>query len=115
METNGTWPVLHIIDLAHNNFNGEIPGTSLTTWHAMMTEVDDYPFDDLGFVYDLGSRTRIGIFAEDAITATSKGLEMDLVQIINVFTLIDFSGNKFNGSIPKELGEFKSLCPQLVW
>ncbi|PRQ60810.1 putative non-specific serine/threonine protein kinase [Rosa chinensis] len=37
-KTNGTWPVLQIIDLAHNNFSGEVPaGTTLTTWQAMRT------------------------------------------------------------------------------
>ncbi|KAB2621917.1 receptor-like protein 12 [Pyrus ussuriensis x Pyrus communis] len=35
VQTNATWPVLQIVDLAYNNFNGEVPGFSLTTWQAM--------------------------------------------------------------------------------
>ncbi|BFG36456.1 hypothetical protein CerSpe_227300 [Prunus speciosa] len=34
---------------------------------------------------------------------------MDLVKILSIFTLIDFSSNNFSGPIPKEMGEFKSL------
>ncbi|CAN6724158.1 unnamed protein product [Malus baccata var. baccata] len=35
VKTNATWPVLQILDLAYNNFNGEVPGFSLTTWQVM--------------------------------------------------------------------------------
>ncbi|XP_062005833.1 receptor-like protein 7 [Rosa rugosa] len=31
-KTNSTWPVLQIIDLAHNHLNGEILATSFATW-----------------------------------------------------------------------------------
>ncbi|RXI01450.1 hypothetical protein DVH24_014799 [Malus domestica] len=39
VKTNGTWPVLHIRDLAYNNFNGEVPSFSLTSWQAMKTKI----------------------------------------------------------------------------
>ncbi|XP_050368277.1 receptor-like protein 33 [Argentina anserina] len=107
-ETNGTWPKLQIIDLAHNSFNGEIKGSSLTTWQAMMVNEDDYPID-LGFSYAAGSRSGLFIDYGDAITTTSKGQEMDLVKILTIFTSIDFSANKFNGTIPKEIGQLRSL------
>ncbi|CAL8997618.1 unnamed protein product [Prunus brigantina] len=100
-EANGTWPMLQIIDLAYNNLSGEIPGTSITTWKEMMVNEDDYPVK-LGFSYR-------SVYYGDAVTITSKGSEMDLVKILTFFTLIDFSCNEFNGSIPEEMGEFKSL------
>ncbi|PRQ31841.1 putative leucine-rich repeat-containing, plant-type, leucine-rich repeat domain, L [Rosa chinensis] len=106
--TNGTWPMLQIIDLAHNNLSGEITGTSLTTWQAMMANGDDTPID-LGFSFQPGGGSGLDIYYGDSITTTSKGLEMDLVKILTVFTSIDFSSNKFSGSIPKEMGEFKAL------
>ncbi|KAM5559161.1 hypothetical protein ABKV19_020686 [Rosa sericea] len=129
-ETKDTWPKLQIIDLANNSFNGEIPGTSLTTWQAMVVNEDGYqihhsykwappgsavnpnpkwlprPYSKYG--YDVSSDESYLDYG-DAVTATSKGLEMDLVYILFIFTSIDFSANKFNGTIPKEMGQLRSL------
>ncbi|KAK9941711.1 hypothetical protein M0R45_007407 [Rubus argutus] len=108
-KSNGSWPMLQIIDLAQNNFSGDIPGASLTSWQAMMANKDDassklnhIQFQDNG----IG-----GIYYQfyDTITITNKGLETNLVKILIVFTSIDFSCNEFNGSIPEEIGELKSL------
>ncbi|RXI01472.1 hypothetical protein DVH24_014821 [Malus domestica] len=109
-ETNGTWPKLQIIDLAHNNFSGGIPARSLTTWQAMMANKDDSRSRAraLEFPNDPG-RAVVEFEYYAAITVIGKGLEMDLQKILTIFTLIDFSGNKFSGSIPKELGDLKSL------
>ncbi|KAM5552353.1 hypothetical protein ABKV19_026948 [Rosa sericea] len=107
-ETNGTWSKLQIIDLAHNSFNGEIPGTSLTTWQAMMVNEDNYQ-TPLSFWWGAGGGSGHYINYGDAVTTTIKGLEMDLVYILTIFTSIDFSGNKFNGTIPKEMGLLRSL------
>ncbi|PRQ60807.1 putative leucine-rich repeat domain, L domain-containing protein [Rosa chinensis] len=88
-KTNGTWPVLQIIDLAHNNFSGEVPGTTLTTWQAMSTSKDNAPWKIGKLQYE-----EDGVYyQEDTITVTNKGLEMELL----------------NGSIPEEIGELKSL------
>ncbi|XP_024160473.1 receptor-like protein 19 [Rosa chinensis] len=104
-KTNGSWPVLQIIDLAHNNFSGEVPGTALTTLQAMRTSKDAAPWKINNLQFDLD-----GIYyQEDTITVTNKGLDMELVFVLAIFTSIDFSYNKFNGSIPKEIGELKSL------
>ncbi|CAL8997619.1 unnamed protein product [Prunus brigantina] len=110
-EDNGSWPMLQIIDLANNNLSGEIAGTSLTTWKAMMVDKDGSPVD-FQFSYQLKEKSSVSVTGDsygDAVTITSKGSEMDLVKIRTFFTLIDFSCNEFNGSIPEEMGEFKSL------
>ncbi|XP_008244014.1 PREDICTED: probable LRR receptor-like serine/threonine-protein kinase At1g34110 [Prunus mume] len=109
--TYGTWPVLQIIHLAHNNFTGEIPGIFLTTWQVMMAP-EDGPLSIVKFqmvTLIAGAPMSIDYSFKDRITVTSKGLEMDLVRILSIFTLIDFSCNNFSGPIPKEMGEFKSL------
>ncbi|KAL6146235.1 hypothetical protein ACLB2K_056918 [Fragaria x ananassa] len=106
--TTGTWPILQIIDIAHNNFSGEIPGRCLTTWRAMMGNEDDaqskinhqqfqvLQFSDLNY--------------QDVITVTTKGVEMELVKMLSViFTSIDISCNNFNGSIPPQVGQLKAL------
>ncbi|XP_020426517.1 receptor-like protein 12 [Prunus persica] len=43
LNTNGTWPGLQIIDLAHNNFRGEIQGILWRTWQKMMVTEDGFP------------------------------------------------------------------------
>ncbi|PRQ42824.1 putative leucine-rich repeat-containing, plant-type, leucine-rich repeat domain, L [Rosa chinensis] len=103
---NGTWPMLQIIDLAHNNFSGNVPGIVLTNWQAMMTNEDDASskLNHLQFQDD----KHIAIY-QDTVTITIKGFEIELIKILTVFTSIDFSCNKFNGSIPYEIGELKSL------
>ncbi|TQD94267.1 hypothetical protein C1H46_020081 [Malus baccata] len=101
--TSGAWPKLQIVDIAHNNFSGEIPGRCLITWSAMMA--DEAKINHLRFQVLQFSQ----VYYQDAIKVTTKGLEMELVKILTVFTSIDFSCNNFNGSIPEEVGELKSL------
>ncbi|XP_024163889.1 receptor-like protein 33 [Rosa chinensis] len=103
----GTWPMLQIIDLAHNNFSGNVPGRDLTTWQGMMTN-EDVASSELNHLQFQDNGTG-GIYYQDTITVTNKGIEMELVKILTVFTSIDFSCNKFTGSIPEEIGELKSL------
>ncbi|CAB4313651.1 unnamed protein product [Prunus armeniaca] len=105
--TNETWPMLQIVDIAHNNFTGEIPGRYLRTWRAMMAHKDDATSKLNHFQFQVLILTKI--YFQDALTVTQKGQKMELVRILTVFTSIDLSCNKFNGSIPEELGELKSL------
>ncbi|CAN6724186.1 unnamed protein product [Malus baccata var. baccata] len=110
VKTNGTWPVLQIIDLAYNNFNGEVPGFSLTSWQAMKDN-KDIGFQSTVTVFQ-GENLHGGggeFFYERAITITSKGLRSDMAKILTILTLIDFSCNNFSGPIPKEMGDLKSL------
>nr|XP_011465929.1 PREDICTED: receptor-like protein 12 isoform X3 [Fragaria vesca subsp. vesca] len=104
-KTDGTWPLLQIIDLAHNNFSGNVPGRVLTTWQAMANE-DDAP-SKLNYLQFTDSER--GMYYQDTVTITNKGLEMELEKILTIFTSIDFSNNNFTGSIPDEIGELKSL------
>jgi len=55
-------------------------------------------------------QVNIGRFTyQDTVTVTSKGLEMELVKILTIFTTIDFSCNNFDGPIPEKIGEFTLL------
>ncbi|XP_070665574.1 receptor-like protein 7 [Malus domestica] len=107
-KTYGSWPKLQIIDLAHNNFSGHILGRCLKTWQAMiadegagLSQLDHIKFQVLSSLSQ--------IYYDDKVFVTTKGLEMELVKILTIFTSIDLSGNKFTGSIPVEMGELKSL------
>ncbi|XP_048430900.1 receptor-like protein 7 [Pyrus x bretschneideri] len=128
VKTNASWPALQIVDLAYNNFNGEVPGFSLTTWQAMKGNRDisdsnyievssrghGHPFvsTKAALIPDKPAYRGHATFTfsyEPAITITTKGLKRDMAKIITVLTLIDFSCNNFSGSIPKEMGALKSL------
>ncbi|XP_021831877.1 receptor like protein 30-like [Prunus avium] len=124
LNTNGTWPGLQIIDLAHNNFRGEIQGILWRTWQKMMVTEDGFQLtikgQELRRIYNsdrMSLATNRNGFKEVSlvfeygisITVTNKGSEMNLVKILSIFTLIDFSCNNFSGPIPKEMGELKSL------
>ncbi|KAL5550442.1 hypothetical protein UlMin_000618 [Ulmus minor] len=99
---NVTWAMLQIFDLAHNNFSGKLPGQSFAKWKAMM---DTQPkLDFLKF-----QSRNSSAYYRDSVTIIGKGLEMNLVKIITIFTSIDLSSNKFDGPIPKEIGELIAL------
>ncbi|KAF3448933.1 hypothetical protein FNV43_RR09651 [Rhamnella rubrinervis] len=101
---SGTWKMLQIVDLAFNNFSGNLPGRCLGTWEAM--KVDENEFDHLRFKFFQYYPPQ---YYQDTVTVTSKGLQIELVKIITLFTSVDLSFNSLDGPIPKELGQFRSL------
>ncbi|XP_010418689.1 PREDICTED: receptor like protein 30-like [Camelina sativa] len=48
-------------------------------------------------------------YYHDSMVLMNKGVEMELVRILQILTSIDFSGNKFEGEIPKSIGLMKEL------
>ncbi|KAK3444987.1 hypothetical protein EUGRSUZ_A00568 [Eucalyptus grandis] len=100
--TNGTWKMLQIVDLAFNNFSGMLPEDFLKSWEAMKVKSHfdhlQYPFLSLSNLY-----------YQDTVSVTFKSVEIELKKILTVFTLIDFSSNKFEGPIPEALGDFREL------
>ncbi|KAJ9694001.1 hypothetical protein PVL29_009800 [Vitis rotundifolia] len=106
-KSNSTWAMLQIVDLAHNKFRGSLPEKCFSTWTAMMASEDvvQSKLKHLNFeVLQLSH-----LYYQDAVTVTSKGLEMELVKVLTIFTSIDFSHNNFEGDIPEVLGNFMSL------
>ncbi|TQD83249.1 hypothetical protein C1H46_031212 [Malus baccata] len=79
-KTSGTWPNLQIIDIARNNFTGEIPGSFLKTWKAMMADEDDAESEANHLRFQVLKFSQL--YFEDAVTVTNKGLEMELVKIL---------------------------------
>ncbi|KAL4606274.1 hypothetical protein ACB092_09G090600 [Castanea dentata] len=104
--TSVNWPMLQIVDLASNKFTGQLQIKSFST-KAMLNDEDKVQpvlnhiqFEVLKFSQ---------FYYQDAITVTSKGQDLDLVKILNIFTSTDISCNKLEGPIPEEIGELKSL------
>ncbi|EXC35175.1 Receptor-like protein 12 [Morus notabilis] len=107
LNTIGTWTKLQIIDLAHNNFDGELPGEGMRKWEGMAVVGDDdnSELNHIRFQFLEFSP----LYYKDSITVTLKGLELKLQKILHVFTSIDLSCNKFVGAIPEELGLLQAL------
>jgi hypothetical protein len=101
---NATWPMLQIIDVASNIFIGNLPILLLSTWMAIMDRAPDAQSEPSHLETYVHS-----YYYQDTVTVTSKGLEMELVKILTIFTTIDFSCNGFDSPIPEEIREVKAL------
>ncbi|KAG6640239.1 receptor like protein 22-like [Carya illinoinensis] len=104
---NATWPMLQILDVASNNFTGKLPIKCFRTWKAMWksedeaeSELNHLRFKVLGFG---------NFYYQDAVTVTVKGLSMELVKILTLFTSIDVSCNNLEGPIPEAFGGLSTL------
>ena len=106
-KSNSTWAMLQIVDLAHNKFRGRLPEKCLSTWTAMMASEDEVQSKLKHLNFEVLQLSHL--YYQDAVTVTSKGLEMELVKVLTIFTSIDFSHNNFEGDIPVVLGNFTSL------
>ncbi|KAI3410760.1 uncharacterized protein J3R85_018460 [Psidium guajava] len=95
------WQMLQIIDLSSNDFSGTLPTRLFASWVAMKASVD---FDHLQSSFSYGDS-----YYEDTMSVTLKGLQLELVRILTIFTLIDFSSNRLEGPIPHTLGDLKAL------
>jgi Leucine-rich repeat (LRR) protein len=103
-EPNATWPMLQIIDVASNNFIGNLPIILLSNWMAMVNGAQEAQSEPNQLEATVGDH-----YYQDSVTVTIKGLELELVKILTIFTTIDFSCNGFDGPIPEEIGELKAL------
>ncbi|KAG8374438.1 hypothetical protein BUALT_Bualt11G0131800 [Buddleja alternifolia] len=103
---NSSWPNLQIIDIASNNFSGVLSPRCISNWKRMALDNDE-PMGrnhlSFNFLY------LNNLYYQDTVTVTIKGLEMELLKILTVFTSIDFSSNKFHGKIPPTIGDLSSL------
>ncbi|XVF55058.1 hypothetical protein PTKIN_Ptkin06aG0006200 [Pterospermum kingtungense] len=115
-QINGTFPChlknitklrVLIVDVASNNFSGNPLQECLSTWVAMQ-DVEDEAQSELKHL-QFKVLPFNPFYYQDAITVTTKGLELELQKILTVFTYIDFSSNNFEGPIPEVIGTFKAL------
>ncbi|AAF01514.1 putative disease resistance protein [Arabidopsis thaliana] len=97
-----TFPELRIIDISHNHFNGTLPTEYFVKWSAMSSLGKN---EDQSNEKYMGS----GLYYQDSMVLMNKGLAMELVRILTIYTALDFSGNKFEGEIPKSIGLLKEL------
>ncbi|KAB1226199.1 Receptor-like protein 12 [Morella rubra] len=96
VESNDSMLELHILDLSNNKFSGNLPVSNLLQSNAMKI-VGAYQLQYMGSRVDY------------SITITNKGIELEYKKIKDDLTVIDFSCNRFEGEIPKLLGNLKGL------
>uniref|UniRef100_M1D785 Cf-2.2 n=1 Tax=Solanum tuberosum TaxID=4113 RepID=M1D785_SOLTU len=93
------FPQLRIIDLSYNAFSGNLP-TSLFQHLKAMRTIDPLTKSP--------SNERDGYY-QDSVVVVTKGLELEVVRILFLYTTIDLSSNKFEGHIPSVLGDLIAL------
>ncbi|XP_010470124.2 PREDICTED: receptor-like protein 12 [Camelina sativa] len=96
------FPDLKIIDVSHNDFLGTLPSNFFVNWTVMSSE-RDYNMEP---EYIRNTRT---YRYYTSLILTSKGVSMEMDQVLTIYTSIDFSGNKLHGQIPVSIGLLKEL------
>ncbi|GLU19582.1 hypothetical protein SLE2022_358260 [Rubroshorea leprosula] len=108
-ELDSWFSSLQIIDLSHNGFIGLLPTKYFKRWNAMADVVKEKTAYRLAYHY---SRVHNIAFAQPyhySMTMTNKGVKMEYAKILEVFSAIDFSCNKFEGEIPEVVGSLKGI------
>ncbi|XP_048598344.1 receptor-like protein 33 [Brassica napus] len=92
---------LRIIDISHNRFNGTLPSDFFVNWTAMHSigKDEDQSYGQYMSIY----------YYFDSMVLMNKGVEMELVRILTIYTALDFSENEFEGVIPSSIGLLKEL------
>ncbi|TYJ39211.1 hypothetical protein E1A91_A04G051000v1 [Gossypium mustelinum] len=105
---------LSVLDLRYNSHQGSLPtppqalGYFLISNNGLVGEIPS-KICNLSFLYVLDlSMNKLGRTIPDCFGTFNDQLSMVVLRTVKL-NVIDFSSNHFNGSIPKELGELKSL------
>ncbi|XP_058216922.1 receptor-like protein 43 [Rhododendron vialii] len=94
-----SFPKLRIVDLSNNEFTGQLPWRYFENFQAMKNKT----MPDKQYMSGESS------YYHDSLVVTIKGLKIELVRILTIFTTIDFSSNNFSGDIPNAIGNLNSL------
>ncbi|RDX84880.1 Receptor-like protein 12, partial [Mucuna pruriens] len=107
-KANKTWEMLQIVDIAFNNFSGELQGKYFTSWKRNIMHDEDQAGSKFieKFFYKSDDES---LYYQDSVTVINKGQQQELVKILTIFTCIDFSSNHIEGPIPEDLMDFKAL------
>ncbi|XP_040945341.1 receptor-like protein 48 [Gossypium hirsutum] len=100
IDTERGFPKLRILDVASNNFSGDLSIEFLQSLKAMadMTNDEKAKLDYIGESY-----------YQDSVTIVNKGVEMFYQKVLTILTCLDLSNNSFRGRIPEEIQMLRSL------
>ncbi|KAL0845304.1 hypothetical protein Bca101_018550 [Brassica carinata] len=96
-----SFPNLQIIDISHNHFSGILPSDYFVNLRKMSSLEVNKDRSNLKY-------TGEGYY-HDSMVLMNKGIKLELVRILEIYTALDFSGNKLEGEIPKSIGLLKEL------
>ncbi|TYI61220.1 hypothetical protein E1A91_D10G158000v1 [Gossypium mustelinum] len=99
-EDGNAFPMLHILDLAYNNFSGEVSVDFFQSLRGMM--VIDGNKVKPSYVGD-------NYYYKDSVTIMNRGFEIFYQKILTLLTCLDLSNNNFHGRILEEVQDLKSL------
>ncbi|GMN60458.1 hypothetical protein TIFTF001_029543 [Ficus carica] len=104
------FPSLQIMDLSHNNLSGLLPSHYFQKWNAMKYfDASELPnLGSMNYLTKLSGWT-FKFLHRYTVSITNKGRELDYEKIEDVFRVIDLSSNKFQGDIPKCVGNLQGL------
>lgn len=104
------FPMLRIIDLSHNYLTGDLPVKYIQIWNAMRISgtPDTELYIETQVTYQNQSITWYMEYPS-SITLRNKGVKRNYEEILNIFTSIDLSSNKFTGYIPDSFGSLEAL------
>ncbi|KAF8023566.1 hypothetical protein BT93_F0929 [Corymbia citriodora subsp. variegata] len=97
------FPELRILDLSNNNFSGPLPTNLIMNLKGMVN--GEIGKDESLYM----TRSFGGASYDNSVIVMMKGLEIQLVKILTIFTTIDLSHNSFQGDIPVVIGHLHSL------
>ncbi|CDY69830.1 BnaCnng65590D [Brassica napus] len=86
-------PELQVLVLRSNAFHGPIHQTQFSKLR----------------IIDISHNRFNGTYYSDSIVLMNKGIEIELVRILTIYTALDFSENEFEGVIPSSIGLLKEL------
>ncbi|PKI35136.1 hypothetical protein CRG98_044487 [Punica granatum] len=99
-KANHPFSKVHIFDISNNNFNGTFPSQYIANFNNMMG--GDKGQGSLGYMTN-------GWYSLESANVNYKGVQMELVRIQIALSLIDLSCNRFQGEIPRVIGNLQSL------
>ena len=95
-----SFPKLRIMDISHNQFNGSLPINFFDNF-KLMANSDQH--------IGLNTSTVSNSYYEASVSLVVKGMELEVKNILYIYSSIDLSSNKFDGRVPQVIGELKSL------
>ncbi|KAM3289247.1 receptor-like protein Cf-9 [Capsicum chacoense] len=96
LRNENLFPNLRMLDLSSNAFTGNLPKSLLQHLKAMKT-IDPSKMEPSDEYY------------QDTVAVVTKGLELEVVRILSLYTTVDLSNNKFEGHIPSIVGDLVAL------
>ncbi|KDP34613.1 hypothetical protein JCGZ_11136 [Jatropha curcas] len=107
-KSDSAFPKLRIIDLSSNNFSGKFPVDCFLRWNAMKV-VDSKVLEYMKADIVLKFSSFLHYYYDYSIIMTNKGVEREYPRVVEIFSAIDISCNKFEGEIPELIGILKGL------